>query len=291
MVSKQTTQQKIFDIFNIIVLSFLAFVTLYPFYYIAVGSVSDYTLVRQKTFLLFPVGFNMKAYGTVFKDGSILRGYLNTLYYVSLGTVINVIMTALGAYVLSRKNFYFKKFLMIMITVTMFFNGGLIPTFLVVRNLKMLDTVWAVVIPTAINTFNLIIMRTFFLGLPVELEESAKIDGANEWVVLFKIVIPLSLAIFAVMTLFYLVAHWNSWFQALIYFQNRKLYPLQLLLREILIVESMDTSDAQTYVDTVALSVTIKYATIMIATLPIICVYPFLQKYFAKGVMIGALKG
>jgi putative aldouronate transport system permease protein len=180
---------------------------------------------------------------------------------------------------------------MFMIVVTMFFQGGLIPTYLLVSNLGLVDTPWAMIIPGAINTWNLIIMRTSFQAVPASLEESAKIDGANEWTIMWRIILPLSIPVMAVMVLFYAVGHWNAWFNAMIYLRDRNLYPLQLILREILITNSTDSMMTNASgVDKMPISETIKYATIMVATIPILVLYPFLQKYFVKGVMIGALK-
>jgi len=201
-------------------------------------------------------------------------------------------MTSLGAYALSRQNFLWKNPIMFGIVFTMFFSGGLIPTFLLVNKIGLLDSRWALIIPAAMSTYNLIIMRTSFQGIPASLEESAKLDGANDFTVLFRIVMPLSMPVIAVMILFYGVAHWNSWFSALIYIRSRDLFPLQLILREILITNNTDSM--MTGVgggDRMPIGETIKYATIIVSTIPVLCLYPFLQKYFVKGVMIGAIKG
>jgi len=222
----------------------------------------------------------------------IVRGYLNTMIIVLAGTTTNLVMTSLGAYVLSRRDVLWKKLMMMVIVFTMFFSGGIIPTYLLVRNLEMTNTLYALFIPTAISTYNLIIMRTAFMGVPYSLEESARIDGAKDFTILFRIMIPLSLPVIAVMVLFYGVGHWNSWFSAMIYLRKRELYPLQLILREILI--SSDTTQMMTDVggmDKEPVGQTVKYATIIVATLPVLSIYPFLQKYFVKGIMIGALKG
>ena len=222
----------------------------------------------------------------------ILTGYRNTLFYVIAGTTLNVFMTALGAYALSRRDLLFKNPIMFFIVFTMFFGGGLIPTyFLVGQTLHMQDTPWALIVPGAITTINLIIMRTAFNAVPASLEEAARIDGANDWTILFKIYLPLSWPVVAVMILFYGVAHWNSFFPAMVYLRTRELYPLQLVLREILISSNVQnmTTDVSSG-DVFAIGETIKYATIIVATLPILFVYPYLQRYFVKGVMIGAIK-
>lgn len=289
---KPTLGERAFDALNAAVMVTLCFLTLYPFLYVAFSSLSDPGMLSQHRGLLWkPYGFSLDAYRSVFANPNIISGYRNTLFYVTVGTCINLFMTALGAYFLSRRNVFFKNAVMFMIVVTMFFQGGLIPTFLLVSNLGLVDTPWAIIIPGAINTWNLIIMRTSFQAVPVSLEESAKIDGANEWTIMWRIILPLSIPVMAVMVLFYAVGHWNSWFSAMIYLRDRELYPLQLILREILITNSTDNmmTDASG-VDKMPIGETIKYATIMVATIPILVLYPFLQKYFVKGVMIGALK-
>ncbi|WP_195574446.1 carbohydrate ABC transporter permease [Paenibacillus sp. 1001270B_150601_E10] len=270
----------------------LCIVTLYPFYYVLVASLSDPSwIVQQRGLIWYPEGINIEAYIRVLDNPMILQGYLNTLFVVTVGTLINVFMTALGAYGLSRQNVMWKNPIMFFIVFTMFFSGGLIPNYLLVAELGMLDSLWALIIPGAISAFNLIIMRTAFHGVPISLEESAKLDGANDFTVLFRIIIPLSLPVIAVMILFYGVGHWNSWFSALIYLRDRELYPLQLVLREILITNSTDSMMTGTNAaDTMPIGETIKYATIIVATVPILVLYPFLQKYFVKGVMIGAIK-
>lgn len=288
---KPTLGEKTFNMVNVIVMVVLCFLTLYPFIYVALSSFSDPGLLAQHRGLIWkPYGFSLNAYKAVFDNPNILSGYSNTIFYVVVGTILNLIMTSLGAYFLSRRNVYFKNAVMFMIVVTMFFQGGLIPTYLLVSNLGLVDTVWAMIIPGAINTWNLIIMRTSFQAVPVSLEESAKIDGASEWTVMWRVIIPLSIPVMAVMVLFYAVGHWNAWFNAMIYLRDRNLYPLQLILREILITNSTDSMTTNAGVDKMPIGETIKFATIMVATLPILVLYPFLQKYFVKGVMIGALK-
>lgn len=284
--------ENIFSWFNLTFMLLLCAVTLYPFLYIVFASLSDPTEIsRFRGLLLFPKGFSLEAYKAVLQNPMILVGYRNTLYYVIAGTAINLLMTILGAYALSRQGVLLKNPIMFMIIITMVFSGGLIPAFLLVNNLGMLNTAWALLLPGAINSFNLIIMRTAFQGIPVSLEESARIDGANDGIILMRIILPLSLPVIAVMVLWYAVGHWNSYFSALIYLRDRELFPLQLILREILISNSTDNmmTGAATS-DRADIGVTIKYATIIVSTLPILMVYPFLQKYFVHGVLIGALK-
>ncbi|MGG1554701.1 carbohydrate ABC transporter permease [Paenibacillus ferrarius] len=285
--------ERLFDLSNSLLLILLSLLTLYPFVYVLFASVSDPTWIAQVRGLIwYPKGVTLEAYRLVFKNPSIITGYLNTLLYVVLGTSLNILMTSLGAYALSRKQVMWKNPVMFMIVFTMFFNGGLIPTYLLINDLGMVDSRLALIIPAAMSAYNLIIMRTSFQGVPASLEESAKLDGANDFTILFRVILPLSMPVVAVMILFYGVAHWNSWFSALIYLRTRDLYPLQLILREILITNSTDTM--MTGVggsDKIPIGETIKYATIIVATVPILLLYPFLQKYFVKGVMIGAIKG
>lgn len=294
MAIKKSASEKTFDFFNVLFMIFMIIITVYPFIYIAAGSFSDSNqLIGQRGFMVFPKGFTTNAYRMVFKNPNILTGYRNTLLILVLGTSINLLMTAFGAYVLSRKNFAIRKYMMIGIVFTMYFSGGLIPTYLLVyTTLGLGNSLMALILPNAISTWNLIVMRTSFMSIPDSLEESATIDGANDFTILFKIILPISMPVVAVMILFYGVGHWNSWFSAMIYLRERSLYPLQLILREILILSSTDSMmiDAGGS-DREALGESIKYATIMVATAPILFIYPLVQKHFVKGVMIGALKG
>ncbi|MBJ9990754.1 carbohydrate ABC transporter permease [Paenibacillus sp. S28] len=292
MLHKRSLGEWIFSGVNTCFMTLLCFVTLYPFLYVLFASLSDPTeMARFRGMLFYPKGFNLEAYKAVMDNPMILTGYRNTIFYVAGGTAINLFMTTLGAYALSRRNVYFSNSIMFMIVITMVFNGGLIPSFLLVNSLGMLDTPWALLLPGAVSSFNLIIMRTAFQAVPISLEESARIDGANDWTIMSRIIVPLSMPVIAVMILWYAVGHWNSYFSALIYLRDRELFPLQLVLREILISNSTDsmTTDAAAS-DRLDIGITIKYATIIISTLPILCLYPFLQKYFVHGVLIGALK-
>ncbi|MBD2868131.1 carbohydrate ABC transporter permease [Paenibacillus sp. IB182493] len=290
---KATTGERVFGVFNVAFLFALSLAALYPLVFVLFASFSDPgQLAQTRGFLFFPKGFTLDAYEMVFKNPSIGTAYLNTLFYVIVGTSLNIFLSSMAAYGLSRRDVLWKNPIMFMITFTMFFEGGLIPSFLLINELGMMDTRLAIIIPTAISAFNLIIMRTAFQSVPLELEESAKLDGANDFRICWSVIFPLSMPVIAVMLLFYGVSHWNSWFSAMIYLQDRGLFPLQLILREILIVN--DTNSMMTDVssgDQMPIGETIKYATIIIATVPILCVYPFLQKYFVKGVMIGAVKG
>ena len=285
--------QRIFDLFNILIMLVLTVITLYPFWHVICGSFSDGGKMMAHTgALLTPKGFDLASYKAVFGNPRIMSGYMNTLIVVVGGVMLNIVMTSIGAYCLSRKGVYWNGFIMKLITFTMFFSGGLIPSYLLIsRTLGMDDSLLALIIPGAISTYNLIIMRTSFSQVPESLVESAKLDGASHPQTLLKVVSPLSLAVIAVITLYYAVSHWNSWFSASIYLRTRGKYPLQLILREILIQNNLTTMGEGSIGDQYFIGETIKYAIIVVATAPILAAYPYLQRYFVKGVMIGAIKG
>lgn len=290
-----TKGQRVFGVFNVLIMLALVFVTAYPIFFVVVASFSDGGLLQMHRGLLWwPLGGGTTlGYELTFANPSIGIGARNSIFYVIVGTAINIFMTGFCAYVLSRKDFMLRKGITIMVMITMFFSGGMIPMFIIIRSLGMYDTIWALLLPGAISAYNMIIMRTFFQAIPESLEEAATIDGANDFVILIRIVMPLSMPIIAVMALYYGVAHWNSWFNAMLYIRNRDLIPLQLVLREILL-ESSDNSAAASQQMTVERNLNnelIKYCVIVVSTVPILCVYPFLQRYFVKGVMIGAVKG
>jgi len=272
----------------------LMIVTVYPLLYAVFASLSNPAdLMMTRGAILKPVGdVTLAAYQAVMDNPMILVGYRNTLFYVLVGTGLNLVMTVLGAYALSRKNVMFKNWIMLGIVFTMFFGGGLIPRYLLVsQTLNLQDNPLALILPGAVGTMNLIILRTAFETVPVALEEAARMDGANDLQILWSVIIPTSLPALAVITLFYAVAHWNAWFDAMLFLRNREWYPLQLILREILISGSTATmTSGASASDVMPLGETIKYATIIVATLPILCIYPFVQRYFVKGVMIGAIK-
>lgn len=291
MVEKRSVGEIIFDAFNIILLIMLAFLFLYPMWYVLVASLSSGQAIARGQVTFWPVNFNLEAYSKVLANGEIWTAYLNTIFYVTVGTAINLVLTTLGAYPLSRQDLYGRGLFMGIIVFTMFFSGGLIPIYLNIRDLELYNTRWALLLPPGISAFNLIVMRTFFQTIPDSLIESAKIDGANEFKILARIVLPLSKPVIAVMILFYAVAHWNSWFNALIFLRDRTLFPLQLLLREILVQASAaEMATGVTTREITTISDAIKYATIIVSTVPVLVIYPFLQKYFVQGVMIGAIK-
>ena len=290
---KVSLAQRIFDAFNVIFMLFLIVIMIYPLWHVACASLSDSKmLLGQQGIMLKPMGFNLEAYKAVFTNKMIVVGYKNTLIILLFGVCLNLVMTGVAAYCLSRKNLYLGKLIMKLITISMFVSGGLIPMYLLVtRTLGLGNSLMSLIFPTAINTYNFIIMRTSFSQIPEALIESARLDGANHFQVLVKIVVPTSLAIISVMVLYYAVAHWNAWFNASIYLKDRSLFPLQLVLREILIQNNTSAMADAMAADQHAIGESIKYAIIMVATIPILCVYPYLQKYFTKGVMIGAVKG
>jgi len=290
---KTSLGRRTFLVFDVIVLLCLDIVCLYPMLYVLWASLSSANqLMEHSGILLYPLNPNMEAYKTVLKNPMILTGYANTIFVVVIGVSLNVLLTILGAYFLTRRNVMFQKYVMMAITFTMFFSGGMIPFYLVVRNIGLYNSRWALILPSLVNTFNLIIMRTSMQNIPRELEEAARVDGASHMRILVQIVAPLSKATTAVIVLYYGVEHWNAWFNAMLFLNDRFLYPLQLVLREILIQNDTSTmTQGMGFVDGISIAETVKYAVIIVATLPILTIYPFLQKYFVKGVMIGAVKG
>lgn len=268
-------------------------IVLYPLLFIVSASFSDPARVLNGEVWLLPKGVTLDAYENILHNDKIWTGYRNTILYTTVGTAINIIMTILAAYPLSRPDLPGRNGIMVLITLTMFFNGGLIPTYLLVKDLGMVNTMWALIIPGAIATYNLIVMRTYFQSsIPWELQEAAHIDGCSNWRLLFSIILPLSKPILAVMVLFYAVGHWNSFFNALIYIRNEDLHPLQLVLREILLISQSDAVDGSVGLEeSILLAESIKYAVIIVSSLPVLLMYPLVQRHFVKGVMIGSIKG
>jgi len=282
----------LFTVVNTVILLGVVAITLYPFVYMLAVSLSQDIYVMKGEVTIWPKGFNLKMYKLVFDDPKIWLAYKNTIIYVVAGTAISMIVTSMGAYALSRKDMGYHKFFTLLVVFTMFFSGGMIPTFLVVRSLGLMDTVWGMVLPGAVNTWNLILMRTFFSGIPKELEDSGRVDGLTDIGIFFRVVIPLSQAVFATIALFYAVAMWNNFMLPLLYLRDPDMFPLQVLLRNLVLAGSV-SSGAVTNIggDNLVVEDSLKFATIMVSTLPILLVYPFVQKYFVKGAMIGAVKG
>lgn len=285
-----------FDVINYILLAIVLLITAYPLYYVLVASFSDpFKVYAGETFLV-PVGFSLSGYERIFMDSSIVRGYVNSLIYTVSGTFISVLLTCVGGYALSKKALPGRRALMLVLLFTMYFNGGLIPTYLVIRDVGMFNTIWALILPNAVSVYNLIIARTFFeSNIPESVLEAASIDGSSNTGTMIRIVLPLSAPILAVMTVFYAVGLWNNWFDALIYLTKSEMAPLQLVLRNILI-KSQATSNMMTgmdanYAEKQKVTEMIKFASIVVASVPMLIIYPFVQKYFSKGMMIGAVKG
>ena len=292
MKKKNSNSFSIFNLFNICILSILALLCIYPIWYVLTASLSNGNLIMQHSgLLLLPIKPNIAAYIAVFKNKMILSGYLNTIKILIISLILQITMTSIGAYFFSRERVLFKKPLMFIITLTMFISGGMIPFYQNLRSLHLMNSHWGLILPFMISTYNMIILKTSFESIPKSLSEAARIDGAGHIRILFSIVLPLSKPVLAVMLLYYGVGVWNGWFWASTILTDRSMYPLQVILREILL--SNDTSVMTQGVssgDLEAVGATIRYATVIVATLPILCAYPFLQKCFTKGIMIGAVK-
>lgn len=285
---------KTFNVINTIGVSLIVLVVLYPLIFVLSASISDPSAVSTGRMWLWPVDITFEGFKRVFQNADIWRGYRNTIFYTILGSSLHLAILLPVAYALSRQEIMFKKIILWFILFTMLFNGGLIPTYILVKNLGMLNTAWAVVIPGVIGAWSILVARTFFeANIPNELVEASKIDGASDFKVFFKIVLPLSLPIIAVMALFHGVSLWNQYFGALIYLKDRNLFPLQLILREILIINEISGGDAgaaESLVEQVKAASLIKYAVIIVSSLPLLIVYPFMQRFFVKGVLIGSVK-
>lgn len=290
MVETKKLGDRLFILLVYALVTLVCTLCLYPMLHVLFASFSDpMRLSMHDGLMLWPDGYSLKGYRVILNNPNIWIGYRNTIYYVLLGTAINMMMTTPGAFILSRKGWPGRKFFMFLFVFTMYFSGGMIPTFLIVRALGLYNTTWALVLPGAIGTWNMIVLRTAFFSIPEALPESAYLDGANDLQILLYIFLPLSKATLAVIILFYAVGHWNSWFPAMLYLRDSRRYPLQLILRDILINNGsggvVEDAEAQ------YLKEIVKYSTIIVATVPILCIYPFAQKYFMKGVMLGSVKG
>lgn len=294
MIHKSSPSRKVFVFINTIFLGLLTILMLIPVIHVLMASFSDpFELAKKSGLLLLPAGFSLEGYRLVLASIEVWQGYGNTIFYTVSAVVIGTFLTLLGAYTLSRKNLLWGNAMMFFITFTMIFNGGIVPTYLLINKLGWIDSPLAVIIPSCMSAYNLIIMRTFFQGIPESMEESAMLDGASKLRILFSIMIPLAKASIAVVALFYTVFHWNSFFQAMLYLRSRDKYPLQLVLREMLLrsggVSAMNANDAGGKQQlTMEL---LKYSTIIVSLVPMLVAYPFIQKYFVSGVMIGAVKG
>ncbi len=299
-IKKSTLRQEgsgyqVFTVFNTIFLIIATFVTLYPMYYVVVASISEADeLARNFGLLLYPLGrWNVFAYELVFRNRLVVSGFLNTFFILFVGLAFNMTFTCLGAYFLSLKGSMLVRPLSMLILFTMYFSGGIVPVYMNIRDLHLMDSLWALIIPGAISTYNMLIMRSAFAAVPDALYEAAYLDGAPHYKILTQVYIPLCGATMAVMVLYYGVGHWNAWFNASLYISNTKNYPLQLVLRPILLLnQNSDMNASVTDLGELAkYSDLVKYALIVVSCAPILLLYPFLQKFFAKGVMVGALKG
>ncbi|NLD87092.1 MAG: carbohydrate ABC transporter permease [Clostridiales bacterium] len=292
MAKRMSIGDRVFEVIVTAIVLFLGFVCLYPLIYVFSCSISNPTAFMQGKVKLFPVGFSFESYMMVLRAQAIWTYYYNTVWYTVVGTICNILATILLAYPLSKRYFVLRGPITVLIIITMFFGGGLIPTFIMINNLGLYGSRWVMVLLGLVSTYNTIIARTFFMSLPEELFESARIEGASEFKVLWKIVAPLSKPILAVLTLYYGVGHWNTYLSALIYLPSSDLHPIQVLLRRVVLQNSRDILEsADIDPDAQIASNQVKYAAIFFTMVPIMCLYPFLQKYFVKGVMIGALKG
>jgi putative aldouronate transport system permease protein len=286
---------RIFDGINLALLSVIMLIVLYPLVFVLSASISNPAHIATGDLWLWPKDITFSAYAHIFQNKDIMNGYRNTLIYTVVGTAVNLVLTICAAYPLSRRDLKGRNLITALIVFTMFFSGGLVPTYLLMKSLGILNTMWALILPSAISVYNVVIMRTFFQNsIPQEMQEAAAIDGSDNFGILLRIVLPLSMPIIAVMILFNAVAHWNAFFNALIYLSDRSKYPLQLVLREILIqgqTQEMVNMTDDTMVKRIMEVEAIKYGVVVVANLPVLILYPFLQRYFVKGIMIGALKG
>ncbi len=289
------SRDKIFYTIITIILTLFFIMVLYPCIYVISASFSSGDAVQAGKVVLWPVDVSIEGYKTVFNTKDVWIGFRNSLFYTVVGTSINIVMTVMAAYSLARPDVPGRNGIMLLFTFTMFFNGGMIPTYMVIRALGMLDTIWCLIIPGAVGAYNLIVARTFIQNsIPLELLEAAKIDGCSDVKYLLKVVIPLSKAVIAVLVLFYGVGHWNAYFNAMIYLHTKDLFPLTLFLRQILLMEQIDPStitDPELQAQMAKAAGVIKYALIVVSMVPVMLIYPFIQKYFVKGVMIGSIKG
>lgn len=295
---KKSREDIVFETVNIILVTIFFIIILYPLLFVVSASISDPTLVSQGKIVLMPKGINLDGYKRVLAYDDIWIGYRNTIFYTIAGTLISLVLTLTAAYPLARRDFVGKNFFVVYFTITMFFSGGLIPTYMVVKSLGMRNTIFAQILLGAVSFMNIVIVRTFYqTSIPEELQEAAQIDGCSNTKLFISIILPLAKPIIAVMALFYGVGQWNSYFNALIYISDRNLFPLQMILREILIINEIDMEMMMTEGEMeainkrVELATLLKYSVIIVSTLPVIAAYPFLQKYFVRGIMVGAIKG
>ena len=283
-----TMADRIFGIVNAALLAVVCLLVLFPLWHMLVVSISGGQYVLKGEITVIPKGITLSSYQALLSDSQIPNAYLNTIKYTFFGTLVNLVMTSLCAFPLSRPHFYGRKFFNIFVVFTMLFNVGFIANFMVVLSLGLKNTIWAIILPGAVGVYNMVIMRTFFQGISEEMYEAAKIDGANDMQIFLKLALPLSKPVIATLALFYAVGHWNAFMPGLLYFDNKRDFPMQLILRNIVIGSDMASSATQ---DANLIGMSLKYAAIFITIGPILCIYPFAQKFFTKGIMLGSLKG
>ncbi|MFC4402700.1 carbohydrate ABC transporter permease [Gracilibacillus xinjiangensis] len=288
---KVSAGSRVFDFFNYFLLTLIAVITILPFIHVVGSSFATSAEIARTKFLLFPTEFSLSAYEYIFSTDTIFRALGVSIIVTVGGTLWSMLFSTLTAYGLSRRDLVGRRAINFMIVFTLLFNGGMIPTFLVVQQTGLLNSLWALVVPVTINAFNMIILRSFFMNIPESLEESAKIDGANDFSILFRIVLPISLPAIATISLFYAVTYWNTYMHAILYLSDADKWPVQVLLRQIVVLASGMNYDSESFTDVPPPETTIKMATIVVATVPVLLVYPFLQKYFAKGALLGSVKG
>ena len=296
---RRSREDVIFDVVLFVILTLIFIIVAYPLYFIIISSVSDPKAVAGGKVIFYPIGLNFKGYAEVFKDRRIIRSFLNSLFYTFCGTMLNLAVTLPTAYALSRKKFFLKKPVTIFYMITMFLSGGMIPTYLVVQKTGLLDTMWSLIIPGALSVYNMIVARTFFQqNISEELYEAAELDGCGHGKFFFSVALPLSGAITAIMVLYYGVGHWNAYFNALLYMQTESKFPLQLILRSILVQneaqqnqQAVNAAARAALEESRQLAELMKYSLIIISSIQVLVIYQFIQKHFVKGVMIGSLKG
>lgn len=293
---RETRSDKIYGVFSHIIILLVMVILVYPIWAVVVASFSDPTELYKSPFHFWPETVTLDSYKLVFRDDSFLTGIWNSVKYTAVGTFINVILNICAAYPLSKRNFKGQSLLMKLLTFTMFFSGGMVPTYILINKMHLIDSFWVMILPSAIGTFNVILMRTYFqTNIPQELEEAASVDGCTNFKFLIHIALPLSIPIIVVVALYYGVGHWNDYFTAMMYLTKRQLYPLQLVLREILLENEagkmLNVATDAAYAERMMSRMGLKYAVIVISTIPILVIYPFVQKFFSKGVMVGAVKG
>ncbi len=294
---RESRGDRIFSVFNYCLLTVFAVLALYPLVYAFSASVSDPIAVNSGRMVLFPIGFNLEGYKAIFENKWLLTGYANSIFYTVVGTAMNVMVTFMASYSLSRKDMFGHGVITFFMVFTMWFGGGLIPTFLVVKSLGLINTRWVLLLLGLVSVYNCIICRSFISNsIPYELQEAARIDGCNDFQIVWRIIFPLSGPVLAILALYYALGHWNGYFNALMYIDDRALQPLQIFLREILVQNkridiNADAEELEAMMARVQMAQTMKYALIMVASVPMLIIYPFVQKFFVKGVMIGSVKG